>query len=63
METLYFVVVGIVLYVVSDKLLDLIERQRGARFELRSIWFFCILLALALVVFPLIQRIGGQGAP
>ena len=63
METLYFVVVGVVLYVVADKLLDMIERRRGARLEQRTIWFFGILLGLALVVFPLIQQISGQGAP
>lgn len=59
METLYFVVVGILLYVVADKVLDLLERQRGARFEQRSIWFFCILLGLALMTFPIVQRLGG----
>ncbi len=55
MEFLYLVVVGIVLYVVSDKILDYIERRRGARLEQRSLLFFAILLGLAVITFAIIR--------
>ncbi|MDP6707635.1 MAG: hypothetical protein QF893_14925 [Alphaproteobacteria bacterium] len=55
MEFLYLVVVGIVLYVVSDRILDYIERRRGARLEQRSLLFFAILLGLAVITFAIIR--------
>lgn len=60
MATLYFIATGIVLYLIADQLLDLIERYRGARFEQRTLVFFAILLVLALVTFPIIQRLAGD---
>ena len=62
-ESLYFIAVGIVLYLVADKILDMIEVRRGARFPQRTVIFFVILLGLALLVFPLMQQLGGSGAP
>ncbi len=55
MEFLYLVVVGIVLYVVSDRILNYIERRRGARLEQRSLLFFAILLGLAVITFAIIR--------
>ncbi|MCW5699309.1 MAG: hypothetical protein KIT00_05670 [Rhodospirillales bacterium] len=55
MMTLYFLATGIVLYVVADRILDLIERYRGERFDQRTVVFFFILLALGLVTFPLLE--------
>jgi len=51
MEILYFTVVAVGLYAISDALLNYIERTRGARFENRQMIFFCIILVLALITF------------
>lgn len=56
MGALYFTVVGIVLYFVSDWLLQRVEATAGRRFEHRSLIFFVILLSLALITFSLIQQ-------
>ena len=56
MEIVYFTLVGIGLYFASDWILDRIETARGGRFENRSVIFFVIILALALVSFQLISR-------
>jgi hypothetical protein len=58
-SAIYFTVAGIVLYLVSDWLLQRIEASVGKRFEYRSIIFFVILLSLAVITFEFIQRIGG----
>lgn len=60
MSIVYFSVVGILLYVVSDWLLVRIELKAGKRLEYRSIIFFAILLSLALVTFTFIQRQTGH---
>lgn len=59
MELIYFTAAAIVLYLVSDRLLDAAERAAGRRFEYRTIWFFCILLVLAAVTFAAIRRFIG----
>lgn len=59
MEVLYFTLAAIVLYVVSDRILDAIERRAGRRFENRTLIFFAILLGLALATFALIRRFAG----
>lgn len=60
MATLYFIAAGVVLYLIADRLLDLIERYRGARFGQRTLVFFAILLILALVTFPILRRVAGS---
>ncbi len=59
METLYFTLAAIVLYFVSDWILERIEVARGARLEHRSLVFFGILLGLALLVFAAIRQFYG----
>ena len=59
MEIVYFTVVAIALYFVSDWLLQRVEIARGRRFEQRSLIFFGILLVLALASFALIRRLSG----
>lgn len=54
MELVYFTLIGIGLYFVSDWLLDRIERKRGARLKHRDIVFFAIILGAALLTFSLI---------
>ena len=55
MEMVYFTVIGLGLYAVSDALLDFIERKRGKRFENRQVIFFVIILLLALITFELMD--------
>jgi hypothetical protein len=55
-QILLFTIVAIVLYVAADRMLDALERRAGRRFEYRSVYFFVILLALAVAAFSLVQR-------
>ena len=55
MEFLYYTIAGIVLYFVSDTILERIEIKRGKRFENRSVIFFVIILVLAVGLFKLIE--------
>ena len=59
MSAIYFTIVGIALYFVSDWLLQLVEAQTGRRFEYRTLIFFAILLTLALITFSFIQKLTG----
>ena len=52
-----YTVAGLALYFLSDWILNQIEVRRGQRFENRSVVFFVIILALAVVVFNLIEQI------
>lgn len=56
MEAVYFTVIGIVLYLVADRLVVLIERRAGRVLEHRTLLFFVLLLSLALVTFALIRQ-------
>lgn len=58
MEIVYFTVVAIGLYAVSDAILRGLEHLRGGPFEHRQLVFFAIILPLALVTFWLLQRFG-----
>jgi len=57
MALLIFAVVGLVLYLLADWLLNRIEIAMKRRLEYRTLVFFAILFVLALVVFPLIRII------
>jgi hypothetical protein len=57
MQIVLFTVLAVVLYLVSDRLLVALETRAGRRFEYRSLIFFAILLALAVVTFTVVQRI------
>ena len=57
LELVAFTIAGLVLYFISDWILNQIEIRRGARFENRSLVFFVIIMVLALVLFELIKRI------
>lgn len=59
METVYFTLAAIVLYFVSDRILERIEISRGARLEHRSLVFFGILLGLALIGFAIVRQFYG----
>jgi len=55
MQIVYYTVAGIVLYLAADWILRAIERRRGSVLEYRTLIFFFILLALALLSFQAIQ--------
>ena len=59
MGVIYFTVIGIALYFVSDWLLERVEVQTGRRFEYRTLIFFAILLTLALITFSFIEKLTG----
>jgi hypothetical protein len=58
-EIIQFTIVAVACYWLSDRLLDLVERRRGERFQHRSLIFFAILLVLAMSSFYLMRRILG----
>ena len=60
MELVYFTITAVVLYIVSDRLLQTLELRAGRRFENRSLVFFAILLVLALLSFTMIRRLTGS---
>ena len=59
MNAVWFTVVGIALYFVSDWVLERVEVTAGRRFEHRTLVFFVILLSLALITFAIIQQLTG----
>lgn len=62
MEALYFTLVAVALYFLSDWLLRRIESLRGRAFGRRTLVFFAVLLVSALITFAALRRIfGGSG--
>ncbi len=59
MAALWFTVLGVVLYLGADRILEALERRAGRRFEYRSLVFFVLLLGLALLSFSLIRSYTG----
>lgn len=55
MEVVWFTLVAVMLYLVSDWILDRIEMARGERLANRNIIFFVIIGVLSLVVFQIAQ--------
>jgi hypothetical protein len=51
MDIVWFTLVALGLYFGADRLLDWLERRRGARFPNRQVVFFAIILPLALAAF------------
>jgi len=61
MDIVWFTLVAVALYFGADRLLDWIERRRGARFENRQVAFFALMLPLALAAFWLVRLLTGPG--
>jgi predicted PurR-regulated permease PerM len=59
MDIVWFTLVALALYFGADRLLDWIERLRGARFENRQVAFFAVILPLALAAFWLVRLLTG----
>ncbi len=57
MELIYFTLVAIILYIVSDKIVLTIERKRGERLQNRSVVFFLIIITLSIISFSIIQSL------
>lgn len=49
MGYLYYTLIGIGLYLISDQLLDRLETSYGGRFKYRSLVFFAIIATLAMI--------------
>ena len=60
MDLVWFTLVAVGLYFGADRLLDWIERRRGARFESRQVAFFAIILPLALAAFWLARLLSAS---
>ncbi len=60
MSIVYFTLVAIMLYLVSDWILLRIEAAAGRTLESRSLIFFAILMVLAVGSFSLIQAYTGN---
>ena len=56
-EAVYYTITGVVLYLLADRVLRLIEARAGRVFEHRTLIFFVLLLAMALVSFAVIRRL------
>ncbi|MBF0180540.1 MAG: hypothetical protein HQM03_11010 [Magnetococcales bacterium] len=61
MEIITFTIVGAVLYLASDWVLNRLEDARGARFAHRSLIFFAIILALTMPVFSCMRGVTREG--
>lgn len=59
MEMIYFTIAAVVLYLVSDYILNTIEMKMGKRLPNRSFFFFIIISILAFVSFSFIRAIYG----
>ena len=60
MAYLYYTITAVLLYLISDWILNKIETYYGKRFEYRSVIFFVIIMVLAVGSFEVIDRIVGE---
>ena len=56
-DLILFSLNGIIVYLLSDWILRLVERKRGAVIKQRQMVFFVIFLALALLSFSLLRNL------
>ena len=57
MEIVWFSLVGIVLYLGTEKILQMIEQRRGEHLKNRNVLFFLIIMPLTLITFTIIQNV------
>ena len=60
MAYLYYTITAVLLYILSDWILNRIESYYGKRFQYRSAIFFVIIMTLAVGSFEMIDRIIGE---
>ena len=64
MEIIVFTAVGIALYLISDRILVLLESMHGEPLPQRNIVFFVVIMALALSTFSVFRSLsGGSESP
>lgn len=56
-EILLFTLVAIVIYLVSDRIIRIIEGRRGRILKNRQVVFFAVFLVLALVTFRVLRTL------
>ena len=56
-ELILFTLNGIVIYLLSDWMLRMIEKRRGAVIKQRQVVFFAIFLVLVMVSFQVLQKL------
>ncbi len=56
-QIILFTIAAIVLYFLSDWILNQIELKRGKRFESRSLIFLVIIMTLSVASFSMIERL------
>lgn len=61
MDMIWFLLTGVVVYLVADGVVRYIERRRGEVMENRSLVFFAVFLPLVLLAFELVKRVLGPG--
>jgi hypothetical protein len=59
MQSVLFIVLAVILYFASDRVLLWLEARAGRRFDNRSLFFFAILLALSVATFSVVRRLLG----
>lgn len=57
MEMVVYTIVAVVLYLAADRIVDYVERSRGARLQYRTIYFFVLLLVMALISFWILRNL------
>lgn len=60
-ELILFTLNAVLIYLISDRLLHLMERRRGAVLKQRQVVFFLIFLVLALVSFAALRTLLERG--
>ncbi len=60
MAYIYYTVTAVLLYLLSDWILNQIEKSMGKRLKYRSVIFFAIIMSLSMTSFNLIDRIVGD---
>jgi len=60
MAYVYYTVTAVLLYLLSDWILNQIEQSMGKRLKYRSVIFFGIIMTLSLASFNLIDRLVGE---
>lgn len=60
-DLIIFTLNAILIYLASDWLVRVLERQRGQAYKQRQIVFFVIFLCLALLSFAFLRQILGAG--
>jgi len=60
MAYLYYTITAVLLYLISDWILNRIEIYYGKRFQYRSLIFFVIIFTLSVSLFEMIDRVIGE---